>query len=208
MVSVKTGGASSCLTVNIRGGINVYAEGVLPPIYPSTQTALIVCALKPEFVAEVAEEQEAIGTVELPEGVGLRDEGTAELFRLLDEEARTGGRLGRLYAEHLIHALPQRLLLMGTAKEARVPSAALPRPRLKRVLNRMQADLSMDLDLHSLAKESGYSKSHFLRMFREATGITPYQYLLRLRLQQAQRMIREKVTDLSRIEVHFNTISG
>jgi AraC family transcriptional regulator len=114
------------------------------------------------------------------------------LIRLLDEEARTGGRLGRLYAEHLIHALTQRLLLMGTAKEARVPSAALPRPRLKRVLDRMQADLSTDLDLHSLAKESGYSKSHFLRMFREATGITPYQYLLRLRLQQAQRMIKEE----------------
>jgi AraC family transcriptional regulator len=174
------------------GGINIYAEGVLPPIYPSTQTELIVCALKPDFVAEIAEEQEAIRTAELPEGFGLRDEGTAGLIRLLDEEARTGGRLGRLYAEHLIHALTQRLLLMGTAKEARVPSAALPRPRLKRVLDRMQADLSTDLDLHSLAKESGYSKSHFLRMFREATGITPYQYLLRLRLQQAQRMIKEE----------------
>jgi AraC family transcriptional regulator len=67
---------------------------------------------------------------------------------------------------------------------------------LKRVLDRMQADLSTDLDLHSLAKESGYSKSHFLRMFREATGITPYQYLLRLRLQQAQRMIKEKSSGL------------
>jgi AraC family transcriptional regulator len=178
------------------GGINIYAEGVLPPIYPSTQTELIVCALKPDFVAEIAEEQGAIGTAELPEGIGLRDEGTAGLIRLLDEEARTGGRLGRLYAEHLIHALSQRLLLMGTAKEANASLAALPRPRLKRVLDRMQADLSTDLDLHSLAKESGYSKSHFLRMFREATGITPYQYLLRLRLQQAQRMIKEKSSGL------------
>jgi AraC family transcriptional regulator len=157
---------------------------------------LIVCALKPDFVAEIAEEQEAIGTAELPEGIGLRDEGTAGLIRLLDEEARTGGRLGRLYADHLIHALTQRVLSLGTAKEARAPSAPLPRPRLKRVLDRMQADLSTDLDLHSLAKETGYSKSHFLRMFREATGITPYQYLLRLRLQQAQRMIREQSSTL------------
>jgi AraC family transcriptional regulator len=178
------------------GGINIYAGGVLPPIYPSTQTELIVCALKPDFVAEIAEEQEAIGTPELPEGIGLQDEGTAGLIRLLDEEAKTGGRLGQLYAEHLIHALTQRLLSMGTAKETRAPSAAVPRPRLKRVLDRMQADLSRDLDLHSLAKESGYSRSHFLRMFRETMGVTPHQYLLRLRLQQAQRMIKERSSTL------------
>lgn len=178
------------------GGINIYSGGVLPPLYTSSQTELIVCALDPHFVSGIAEEQEAVVTAELPEGIGFRDDGTAGLIRLLDEEARTGGKLGRLYAEHVIYALTQRLLWMGTGREAHVPGNALPRPRLQRVLDKMQADLSTDLDLHSLAKESGYSRSHFLRMFREATGITPHQYLLRLRLQQAQRMIKEKSSEL------------
>jgi AraC family transcriptional regulator len=68
-------------------------------------------------------------------------------------------------------------------------------------MDRMQADLGEDIDLHSLAKESGYSRSHFLRMFREATGITPYQYLLQLRLQQAQRMLRNKSSRLVDIAI-------
>ncbi len=174
----------------------MYTEGALPLIYPSTQTELIVCALEPNFIAGIAEEQEGLAVAGLRERIGFRDEGSAGLIKLLDEESRTGGLLGRLYAEHLTYALIQRLLLMGTGWEARPPRNALPRRPLQRVMDRMQADLSRDIDLHSLAKESGYSRGHFLRMFREATGITPHQYLLRLRLQEAQRMLREKSVKL------------
>jgi AraC family transcriptional regulator len=183
------------------GQMIIYAEGTLPLLYPSTQTELIVCALDPDFVAEIAEEQEGVAAPGLRERVGFRDDGTAGLIRLLHEESRTDGRLGLVYAEHLTHALIQRLLLMDAGRRAPVPGNALPRRRLQRVVERMHADLSEDIDLHSLAKESGYSRSHFLRMFREATGITPYQYLLRLRLQQAQRMLRDKSSRLVDIAV-------
>jgi transcriptional regulator GlxA family with amidase domain len=37
----------------------------------------------------------------------------------------------------------------------------------------MEADLSSELDLKTLAIESGYSRNPFLRMFREATHHTP-----------------------------------
>jgi len=178
------------------GAMSIYAGGILPHLYPSTQTELIVCGLEPDFVAKVAEELEATGPVALGEKIGFQDEGTAGLIKLLDEESRTGGQLGRLYSEHLIHALVQRLLLTGAGKEERLQSSALPRKQLQRVVDKMQAGLSANIDLHSLAKESGYSRSHFLRMFREATGITPHQYLLRLRLKQAQRMIKKGSTKL------------
>jgi AraC family transcriptional regulator len=183
------------------GTMNTYAEGVIPTVFVSTQTELIVCALKPDFVARIADEQEGSTKAELQEVIGLRDEGTAGLIRLLDEEAKTGGRLGRLYAEHLILALVQRLVLKDNAKESSLPITAAPRPRLQRVLDLMHANLSVDLDLHSLAKESGYSRSHFLRMFRRAMGITPHQYLLHLRVQRAQQMIKENTADL--VEIAF-----
>lgn len=177
-------------------GITIYSEGVLPPVHLSTETELIVCALSPDFVAEIADEQETAVKAQLREAIDFRDEGSAGLIRLLDEEARTNGRFGRLYAEHLAYALTQRLLAADTAKEVRGSSTVFPSRQLQRVLDRMQADLSTDLALHSLAKESGYSRSHFLRIFREAMGITPHQYLMRLRVQQAQRMIKEKSSEL------------
>lgn len=35
--------------------------------------------------------------------------------------------------------------------------------------------------IDSLAREVGYSRAHFLRMFRKSTGTTPYQYVMQRR---------------------------
>jgi AraC family transcriptional regulator len=47
-----------------------------------------------------------------------------------------------------------------------------------------------------LAEESGYSRAHFLRMFRTATGITPHQYVLDVRIRHAQESLKRKGTNL------------
>jgi len=67
---------------------------------------------------------------------------------------------------------------------------------LKRVLDRMKADLATDLDLVTLAAESGYSRSHFLRKFRAAMGCSPHQCLTRLRVEQAKTLLRENSISL------------
>jgi AraC family transcriptional regulator len=75
------------------------------------------------------------------------------------------------------------------ASERNVSANALSHHRLQRVLKRMETDLSATLTLKTLATESGYSRNHFLRMFRAAMGCTPHQYLLRLRVGKAQAMM-------------------
>jgi AraC family transcriptional regulator len=67
---------------------------------------------------------------------------------------------------------------------------------LQRVLDRMKADLAADLDLRTLAAESGYSRSHFLRMFRAAMGCSPHKCLTRLRVEQAKTILREDSVSL------------
>jgi AraC-like DNA-binding protein len=49
-------------------------------------------------------------------------------------------------------------------------------------IGRMRADMDTDLDFKRIVAESGYSRDHFLRMFQAATGCTPHQYFLRLRI--------------------------
>jgi transcriptional regulator GlxA family with amidase domain len=67
---------------------------------------------------------------------------------------------------------------------------------LQRVLDRMKADLAADLDLSTLAAESGYSRSHFLRTFRAAMGSSPHQWLTRLRVERAKTILRENSISL------------
>jgi AraC-like DNA-binding protein len=66
----------------------------------------------------------------------------------------------------------------------------MPNRVLQRVLDRMKAGLATDLDLKTLAAESGYSRTHFLRTFRAAMGCSPHRWLTRLRMDQAKTMLR------------------
>jgi hypothetical protein len=54
----------------------------------------------------------------------------------------------------------------------------------------MEAELDPDLTLTKLAAESGYSRTHFLRMFRGAMGLSPDRYLLDLRLKKRNQCPR------------------
>jgi AraC family transcriptional regulator len=67
----------------------------------------------------------------------------------------------------------------------------LPPRILRRIRDRIEAELDTELSLASLAKESGYSRAHFLRMFRAATGLTPHQYVLERRLSTAQQLLQQ-----------------
>jgi AraC family transcriptional regulator len=86
-----------------------------------------------------------------------------------------------------------RFLLYDTKSEHRLNSSVEPLPPriLRRIRDRIEAELDTELSLASLAKESGYSRAHFLRMFRAATGLTPHQYVLERRLSTAQQLLRQ-----------------
>lgn len=64
-------------------------------------------------------------------------------------------------------------------------SHAMPPARLRAVLDYMRAHLAQALTLKELADVACFSEYHFARCFKEATGATPYRYVLDLRLAAA-----------------------
>jgi AraC-like DNA-binding protein len=46
------------------------------------------------------------------------------------------------------------------------------------------------LDVERLASAAGVSRAHFSRVFKEAYGETPYQYLMSRRIERAMAMLR------------------
>src|SRR5215469_12398543 len=155
-----------------------------PTIRSRSKHEVIVGALRADFVRGVEEELDKPPSGTFHELYGTDDPELRNLLRLLAKESETGGRCGTLYAESLIAALATRLLYAARLDRppANVGVSPLPPRLLRRVLERMQADVSADLDLAALAADSGYSRAHFLRTFRAATGQTPHRYLLELRL--------------------------
>lgn len=70
-------------------------------------------------------------------------------------------------------------------------------------------DLEPGLSMTELADEVGMSPFHFLRMFRQVVGMTPYQFVLRTRLHRAAvrlRQSREAVSSIA-LEAGFGDLS-
>jgi AraC family transcriptional regulator len=159
---------------------------------------MIIGALHPDFIRGIQGELDNPLSGTSHELRGIDDPDLRNLLLLLLKESESGGRCGTLYAESLVAALAARLLYAGRFEKlpANTTIAPLPPRPLRRVLERMQADLSATLDLATLAAESGYSKAHFLRTFRAATGQAPHRYLIELRLEKAQALIGSTSTSL------------
>ena len=179
---------------NRRGSIIVFPSGDVPAVRLHKPSEFVHCALEEDFTRRVAEEIGCQQTSRPCFRARIYDKAIRRILELLLEELSTETRLGSLFVDSLAHALATRYLQLDTASsnsvEPRVSS--LPTRVLNRVLEKIESNLDADLSLANLAKESGYSRAHFLRMFQSATGLTPHRYVVNLRIQRAQERLRQK----------------
>ncbi|MGB7840188.1 MAG: helix-turn-helix transcriptional regulator, partial [Terrimicrobiaceae bacterium] len=73
----------------------------------------------------------------------------------------------------------------------------LPIARLRKIEDYVRANLAESIS--KLAELAELSPFHFSRVFKQATGMTPLQFVTRERMLQAQQLIRE--TSRSLIEI-------
>lgn len=62
------------------------------------------------------------------------------------------------------------------------------------------------IDLDNIAEEASFSKFHFIRLFKQAYGRTPHQYLICVRIETAKQLLQNNipVTDVC-FEVGFES---
>ena len=75
----------------------------------------------------------------------------------------------------------------------------MPIARLRKIDDYVHAHLAESILIETLAELAEMSLFHFLRLFKQATAMTPLQFVIRERMLQAHQLIRE--TSLSLIEI-------
>jgi AraC-like DNA-binding protein len=78
-------------------------------------------------------------------------------------------------------------------------SGGLPPYKLQRTTVYIQAHLEEKLSLATLAAVAEMSATHFAHLFKQATGLTPHQYVSLCRIAHAKRLLAE--TDCALIEI-------
>jgi AraC family transcriptional regulator len=101
------------------------------------------------------------------------------------------GSYGQLYADSLsLTILSYALALYG---ESPAPTGrraeALPKWRLKRAVEFIEAHANKRISLADIADAVGLSRMHFAAQFRKATGYRPHEFVLRRRIERAKIML-------------------
>jgi AraC family transcriptional regulator len=74
---------------------------------------------------------------------------------------------------------------------------------MRRVTEFINENLGEDLKLGEIAEVAGLSQFHFARVFRQTTGLTPQQYLMQKRIENAKQLLA--ISDLPLVEVSMRT---
>ena len=135
------------------------------------------------------------------ERIGFADPLLLQLGRALQHELEQPTAVGALYAQTAAQMIAVHLLRHYSSAEVRVWESArgLTKRQLQRVKDFVQSQLEAELTLDVLAQQAQLSAYHFARMFRQSTGESPHQFVLRQRLERAQWLLRTTNTPLAAV---------
>jgi AraC family transcriptional regulator len=118
------------------------------------------------------------------------------------------GKKRRYLADRAIAALKTNAPVIGDVRE-----------NLLRSIRYIKENFARPISLDLMAHEGGLSKYHFCREFKKATGMTPMQFLSRMRIKRSKDLLRKGLpvstiamkvgfNDLSSFNRHFRSFVG
>ena len=183
-------------------GVFDTGEFFLHPAYRSgfyawkTTDRAVSLIIKPDFLCNVAEQSECLNSdrVELTPILKDRDPLLGQIAHSFLREMQTEGLGGRLYSETLATQLAIHLLrnYNTVPLSTKQYTGGLSPTALQAVIDYIQANLENKISLNNLAKVARISSCHFLRLFKQSTGLTPYQYVTQQRIELAKRLLKQK----------------
>jgi AraC family transcriptional regulator len=146
--------------------------------------------LEPGFFAQTIAEQFDCdpARVELHEDFGQVDPLLGPLCHAL-VRAGEGGDLSLMEQEWQLEVALHRLYERQSAASAKTQKVLIAPSSVTRIKAYIGAHLRQQITLDDLASLSGYSRFHFARGFRAATGMPPYAYILRARIALACKLL-------------------
>lgn len=110
---------------------------------------------------------------------------------------RADRRMNESETSAMIYGMLMKLL----DKSGAAGKGGIGNPVVDRAITYIQAHLPEKLSVEDISANAGYSASYFSHMFAEETGMSPYQFVVKSRVEHAQQLL--KTTRLTVQEIAF-----
>ncbi|MBE9064599.1 AraC family transcriptional regulator [cf. Phormidesmis sp. LEGE 11477] len=171
----------------------------------------IHCYLDPQCLAQAAHEAISPERVELVPNFHQPDPLVAQMGLALKAALENNPAGSHFYAESMSTALSAHLLQHYSTRKPvfRDYGGGLSRYQLRQAIDYIRAHLAENLSLDTMSTEVGMSRFYFCRLFKQSTGITPYQYLIKCRVEKAKLLLRRRKSSIADValEVGFSNQS-
>ncbi len=165
------------------------------PVRWSWQSRLsfVLLALDPAFLHTVAAQSMELdpSAVELVPSERESDPVISNIAGVLSRELMGGQPGAQVYAESLAQILAVHLL-RNYAKArpvADLPQVRAPSRPVALAMQYIQANFAEDIGLADIAGAARVSSYHLSRLFKQVTGMTPHQYLIEVRVNNARALL-------------------
>jgi AraC family transcriptional regulator len=159
-------------------------------------TSSLCIYLQPELVAQTARSADLnADRIELMDCFSQSDPHLYQIAMMLLAELRFGGIMGELYVESLTQVLVIHLLRYYSVFQPKIANRDhLPPRRLENAIDYIHAHLDGDLSMAQIASSVNTSPTYFASLFKQATGISLHQYVIKQRVKRAKLLL--ETTDL------------
>lgn len=164
----------------------------------------MVLALEPIVLQRVGQDWVNPDRIELtPRFMSQSDELISNIFSTLRTEAQVGGLASSLLVDSLKMTLAIHLLRNYCVTQPKLSSygKGLSHSQLTLVKEYINVHLHQNLNVETIAAIAQISPYHFLRLFKQSMGMTPYQYILQCRLEHAIYLLQHSELGIAEIAV-------
>src|SRR5215469_674897 len=175
------------------GSIIVVSRGTEDSVSFPKAVRRILLNLEPNVLQQAFPDSDTGRDAELIPQWGVQDPQVEHILRALEADLEAGLPGGKLFGESLLCALAVHLQCSYAVTPPRVvkPENGLPRARLNRVIEYIEANLDREIALSALANTAGMSPHYFSELFKQSLHVSPYQYVLRRRIEYARQLLSQ-----------------
>jgi AraC family transcriptional regulator len=154
--------------------------------------------LQPIFVSNLISTNFAAAEVLFNPLIGCPDPIVKNLLELFKQEFALNGLTDPLYTEALATVLSLHLIRTYAEKQPIkiIHEVYINRAQLTEIIAYIEQNLEREITVQALAERAQLSISAFSHSFKKAMGTTPYQFIIKQRLERAKKLLLDREANL------------